>query len=766
MASKLESRPGANRSPATALLSIAFLFLAAAAAAGGLEDELGRSEVRVYAAPFPLEPGLTVTGAGLPERLESLGYRRVRARPDEPGEYFYGFDNFWIYRRAHRHRGRRFDAELVGLRLERADGRVREVVRADGRRPRSPWLEPDLLAESLTERRAPRIPVALDELPEIAWRSVLAIEDARFFDHGGVDPRSVARALLKNVLAGRVTQGGSTITQQLVKMRDLTPKRTFGRKLSEAARALALEAEYDKREILESYLNRVYFGHLDGVAIYGYGAAARAYFSKPAGAVGLSEAALLAGMIQGPNRLHPARNPESALARQRQVLARLKELGWASAEATARASRALPRLALDPPPPAPAAHFRAWAAEVVEELAGGRRARGRGVVVETSLDRELQQAAEESVEAGLGRIGRRIRGLAAGRLAAALVALDAETGAVVAHVGGDPASAGDAFDRVRRARRQPGSAVKPLILLEALERCGDRKPLHPSRRIADRPLAVELPDGPWRPQNPDGRFRGPVELRQALVESLNVPFVRVARWCGFEATAARLRRAGLELPADPPPAFVLGAVETTPLELAAAFAAIEAGGRRPEPWPVRRIERPGGRKIGPWLGRIGGRGARSTRVVGADSAWLVRDLLRDAVERGTGRAAALEGLEAREAWGKTGTSSGRRDAWFVGGAGGIVAAVWVGLDEGGSVGLDGSSAAAPIWKAFMERAAGSRPAGARTPPRGVVSRWIDEESGLRLSGPRRGARRELYRRGHEPPRKGLFGGLRQEPAIE
>ncbi len=757
------ARRGERRRPAPALLLVFCSLLAIPAAAKELEDELGRSEVRVYAAPFPLRAGLTVTGAGLPERLERLGYRRVRRRPESPGEYFYGFDNFWIFRRAHRHRGRRYGAELIGLRLERADGRVLEVTRHPQRAPRAPWLEPELLAESLTERRARRILVALGELPEIAWKSVLAIEDARFFDHGGVDPRSVARALLKNVLAGKVTQGGSTITQQLVKMRELTPKRTFGRKLSEAARALALESEYDKREILEAYLNSVYLGHLDGVAIYGYGAAARAYFSKSASALALSEAALFAGMIQGPNRLHPARNPERALARQRQVLERLAELGWASREAAARAARALPRLALDPPPPAPAPHFRAWAAEVVDARAGRRRARGRGVVVETSLDLGLQEAAEAAVAAGLARLRRSHRRLSAQPLGGALVALDAETGAVLAHVGGDPAAGGDAFDRVRKARRQPGSAVKPLVALEALEACGGREPLHASRRIADRPLAVELPDGPWRPQNPDGRFHGEVDLRRSLVESLNVPFVRVARWCGFEATAARFERAGLEVRAGRPPAFVLGAVEATPLELAAAFAAIEAGDRRPRPYAVRRIERPGGRRIGGWLGggSEGGRG--SARVAGAGSAWLVRDLLLDAVARGTGRTAALDG---HRAWGKTGTSSERRDAWFVGGAAGIVAAVWVGLDEGGPVGLDGSAAAAPIWKAFMERAAASRPAESRAAPRGVVSRWIDGESGLRLRGPRRDSRRELYRRGHEPPRKRLFGANRPEPAIE
>ncbi|MEM6796713.1 MAG: biosynthetic peptidoglycan transglycosylase, partial [Acidobacteriota bacterium] len=249
------------------------------AGANPLLYELGRSESRVYSAPFKIRPGGTAAGYGLAERLDRLGYRRVQSKPESAGEYFFGFDIFWIHRRSHRSAGRDHDARLFGLRLDGRGGRILEAVDA----ARAPidwddaWIEPEVLAESLDGGRARRVRLSLEKLPEHAWRAVLAAEDARFFDHLGVDGRSVARALLANVRAGEVTQGGSTITQQLIKNRDLTPKRTLPRKASEAMRSLALEAAYDKEQILEAYLDQVYLGHQQGLAVHGFGTAAEVY---------------------------------------------------------------------------------------------------------------------------------------------------------------------------------------------------------------------------------------------------------------------------------------------------------------------------------------------------------------------------------------------------------------------------------------------------------------------------------------------------------
>jgi membrane peptidoglycan carboxypeptidase len=731
------------------------LLLAAAATqlqAGSLDDELGRSDIRIRSAPYHLVSGVTVQEAALPERLEQLGYRRVHHRPELPGRYFWGHETFWIYRNGHRVAGKERPAELLGLRLRKRDGMILGPVdeKADGL-----WLEPLTLAESLEGDRALRRPVDLDDLPEHVWRPVLAAEDARFFDHVGVDGRAMARAMLANAKAGKVTQGGSTITQQLIKNRDLTPKRTLGRKASEALRALALEVEYDKRDILDAYLDQLYLGHVEGLAIHGLGTAARVYFSKDAEKLTLPEAALLAAIIQGPNRLSPIRNPQRALERRNWVLDRMAELGWSTPEEVGRARAA--GLGLDPSSPerTGAFHFLDWVAAIAGDSQSRRLEKGRGLVVETTLDPHLQMLAERAVESHLRGIRRSNRKLRSAELSAALVALDAASGAVLAYVGGDPADEKDRFDRARKARRQTGSAIKPLLLLEPFEDCGERKPLHPATRVADERLRIELPSGAWEPSNYGGRFHGVIDLRFALRHSLNVPFVRVARWCGVEPTAKRVRKTGLSLPPSPPLSFILGAVEASPLEMAGAYTVFATPGRLRKPFAISRIERPSGRRLAAFDG--GGR-----NVVQASSAYLIRDLMRDAVARGTGGRAAIEGVEVA---GKTGTSSSLRDAWFVGDDGGIVAAVWIGLDKSGSLGLTGGSAAAPLWKSFVEPASVSRPEReVKRPPDVVVSR-VDTETGLRLSPRSSKGREELFRRRVQPRRDRFLRPDRPEPVI-
>ncbi|MDH3746378.1 MAG: transglycosylase domain-containing protein [Acidobacteriota bacterium] len=666
------------------------------ALAASLAEELGRNEVRVFSAPFELRVGGTLEYLALESRLEQLGYRRVRRKPQSEGEFFWGFERFWIFRHGHELGKKKHRPELVGLGLDRESGRILALHGSEQDDPKERlWLEPMLLAESLEPGRARRYPVEFARLPEHVWRSVLAIEDHRFFDHSGVDARSVARAALENARAGRVAQGGSTITQQLIKIRDLTPRRTLGRKVSEAARALALEAAYDKKEILEAYLNSVYFGHVEGVALYGIGAAARGHFGKLPRELGLGEAALLAGLIQAPNRLDPRRHPQRAETRQRLVLDRLEELGWASKEETARARRAgVPRLSASVSRLPASTQILRWIQEVVDDQRWDR-ARDRGVVVETTLDPYLQLQAEKSIREGLARLRRDYSRLRSHRPAAALVTLDPQTGRVLAYVAGDPAATGDSFDRVRQARRQPGSTVKPFVLLEALDNCGSRRPVPLSQRVSNQPLTLQLASGPWSPRNPDGRYSASVKLEEALRRSLNVPFVRLARYCGMDAVAALFRDAGLESGDPTSPSFVLGAAEVSPLQVASAFSVFAARGRRAEPGLVARLERPSGRGFYR-------RWNRSRRVARPASAARVRGLLEEAIEKGTARSGFVEG---RYAFGKTGTSSDRRDAWFAGGTDSIVTVVWVGRDDGSSLGLSGAAAAGPIWRRYTEVAA-------------------------------------------------------------
>ena len=452
-------------------------------------------------------------------------------------------------------------------------------------------------------------------------------------------------------------------------------------------------------------------------------------------------------MIQGPNRLSPVRHPERARERRDWVLERMEELGWAGPDEVAAARRSGLGLRLSPPLRPAAPHFLDWVASEVEARWSERLERGRGFVVETTLDPLLQSLAEKAVAGHLRDLRRAHPKLRDRALSAVLVALDGRTGETLAYVGGDPADGDDRFDRARRARRQPGSSVKPLLLLEAFEDCGERDPLNPATRVADEPLRVDLPSGPWEPENSDGRYDGVVDLRTALRRSLNVPFVRVARWCGEKRSARRMRDAGLTLPDDPPLSFALGAVETTPLELAGAYTVFASPGRASRPLAVRRVERPTGRSMEEFEPH------RKT-VVHPAAAYLVRDLMRDAVEQGTGVRAEIDGVEVA---GKTGTS---RDAWFAGDAGGIVAVAWVGRDDAEPLGLGGARAAAPLWKAFMEPALSARPPAGVKRPRDVVERRVDPRTGLLLSERSREGRQELFRL-QALPRKDRW--LRRDP---
>jgi 1A family penicillin-binding protein len=729
------------------------------AAAAALEDDLGRNETRVRSAAYPLTTGRTVQEIALPERLDRLGYRRVREKPDEAGEFFYGYETFWIFRRAHRLRGREYRDELSGLKLRRKDGLIVGAVDAQGEprdlRERLLWLEPETLSESLAADRADRILITLDDLPGHVWQSVLAAEDARFFDHAGVDVRSVARAALANMKSGGVEQGGSTITQQLIKNRDLTPKRTLGRKTSEAVRALWLEAEYDKHEILEAYLNQLYLGNVEGLAIHGIGAASRVYFSKPVEDLSLAEAATLAAMVQGPNRLSPLRHPRRVRERRDWVLSRLDELEWIDSSAIAKAKKTEVRTRTSPPQRSAPAHFLTLASFEVEREAPKRMEEDRGVVVETTLDPYLQMVAERSVASRLDRLRRDHRRLRDAQLSAALVAVDARTGEILAYVGGDPADP-DGFDRARRAKRQPGSAVKPFILLEAFSDCGERLPLYPASRVADRPLTMKLPSGEWSPDNYDGDYLGIVTARQALADSRNVPMVRIARWCGFDSTARTFERAGLDLPADPPPSFVLGSVEVTPLEMAGAYTVMAGEGRAAKPFGVKRVEKPEGRGLGR-------NKPKRRRVVSPATAWLVQHVMRTAVREGTATIAGIDGLTVAA---KTGTSSELRDAWFAGHAGSLVTVVWVGLDDGKPLGLTGAAAAGPIWKAFMAGAAPARPPLAHNAPQGIIKAYVDPETGLRVGERNRRAYEEVYRRGATPRRDRFWRRDKAVPVVE
>lgn len=534
-------------------------------------------------------------------------------------------------------------------------------------------------------------PVTVVEMSPHLPAAVIAIEDRRFPNHFGVDPIGLARAMWVNLQAGRIVQGGSTLTQQLAKNVFLTHDRSVSRKVRELLLALWLESAFTKDEILSIYLNRVYFG----AGAYGVDAAARKYFSKTARDLTLGEAALLAGMLKGPSRYSPAADAERARARTAVVLGAMADIGYIDRE-TAR------RIAADPyrlrgPVGRGAGHryFSDWIYDQVPSFVGTR---ADDLAVATTLDLHLQTLAEQAVTEGLER------GRAVGAGQAALVALDPRNGAVRAMVGG--ASFRDSqFNRAVQALRQPGSVFKPVVFLAALE-----QGWKPGDLINDTPVTISG----WSPRNFDNRYDGVVTLTEALAESRNAATIRLQEHVGRGRVRDVARRLGFTEELTTGPSLGLGVDEMSPLDLAGIYATFANGGRPVTPHGIEEIRAGGGatlyrRSTSGLAGQISRRAADALTA-----------MLAETVAHGTGSKAALD----RPVAGKTGTSQNHRDAWFAGYTADLVTVVWVGNDDGTPMKkVSGGGLPAEIFRTFMTAAHQDLP---RRPLTGADSRNLAE----------------------------------------
>ena len=527
------------------------------------------------------------------------------------------------------------------------------------------------------------VEVPYSDLPETLIDAVVATEDRRFFDHVGIDLWGLARAAFVNLTAGRVVQGGSTITQQLAKNVFLTPERSLRRKLLEAMMALWLEAKYSKQDILGLYLNRAYLG----AGAYGVDAAARRYFDRPVDKLSLGQSAILAGLLKAPSRYAPSSNAQAAIARARVVLANMVAAGVLEAAAAERAKGRLPAVVAGVKKlkartrAGGARYFTDW---VYEQLADYVSQTGQRLSVRTTLDRRLQGLAEAAVKRGLA--GEGVKGRAD---QAALVAME-PGGAVRALVGGK-AYAASQFNRAVQAQRQAGSTFKLFVYLAALE-----NGLTPETMLVDGPVTV---DG-WSPRN-FSDYKGRVSMSEGLAGSLNSIAVKISQRVGLPAVIDAARRLGVAGRMQPHPSLALGAAEVSPLEMTTAYAAVASGGIGVWPYAIREIKNAAGavlyRRQGEGPGRV------MSAAVAADlSAMLSR-----AVTFGTGRNARLK----RPAAGKTGTSQNFRDAWFIGFTADYIAGVWVGNDDGSPTEkVTGGGLPARIWKNFMAPAHAKKPA--------------------------------------------------------
>jgi penicillin-binding protein 1B len=701
---------------------------------------------KVYSAPFVAYPGTALRDAGLFDRFAALGYRPVDYPPRARGEYRLSADERVLelvlrpFRYAtHREPGRRLQADLD------SEGRVVALFDAEtGRELNELVLEPIQIAGLHGTLREARREMALGEVPVPLVRSVIAVEDRRFFEHSGLDLRALARAFVVNLKAGGVRQGGSTLTQQLMKNFFLTEERTYSRKLREAAMALSAERRFSKLEILENYMNEIYLGQRYGVGVHGMWEASAYYFGREPRELSLGQIATLAGMIRAPNAYSPHAHPERALERRDVVLRLLLE----SDEIDRRvydAAIAEPLGAVAPAPrPAGAPYFVDY---VRRELARDFPAdvlTSEGYEIFTTLDPELQARAVTAVREGMAGLEQAHPHLDDGteRAETALIATHPRTGAIVAMVGGRDYRRSQ-FNRVIDGRRQPGSVFKPVVFLTAL--AGDYAPFGkftPATRIPDEPFAWEYDGRVWRPQNYELKNYGEVTLRSALEKSLNVATARLARDVGID----EVRRLAVELgvAAEIPrfPSIALGGWETSPLEMARVYGVFANAGSSSEPVAVSKVVDRQGRVVE-------GHRLKSRPVVSVREAYLLTHMLEGVVARGTARAAGRLGLK-RPAAGKTGTTNDFHDAWFAGYTPDLLAVVWVGFDKARPLGLTGSTAALPIWAGFMKEALRGRPAKRFRVPKGIEFATLDHGSGLRAGAGCRDTVREAFLEGTAP----------------
>lgn len=529
-----------------------------------------------------------------------------------------------------------------------------------------------------------RTVIPYDSLPADLRDAVVAVEDERFYQHSGVDPEAIARAFGADTTAGAPVQGGSTITQQLVKLLFSKGERTLTRKVREALLAWELENRADKAKVLEAYLNMVYFGH----GAYGAEAAAGKFFGKTASELSLAECATLAGMIRSPGRHSPLDRPEAALERRDLVLAKMREQALITPAEEQAARKEKLSVAPQEPEAIRAPYFVEYVKAELIEVLGAEEVYTGGLRVQTTLEPALQRAAEKAASAALPRKA---------DPEVALVSVRHRTGDIVAMVGGRDFGR-DKFNLAAQGRRQPGSAFKPFVLVAALE-----KGVRPDDVFAASPYSVRVKDGVWNVQNYENQFTaGKLSLRAATNWSVNAVYARLIMQVGPESVVDVAKRMGIGSPLEPNPAIALGGLSegVSPLEMASAYGTLASGGTRVGPGAIVRVTDPGGAVVYEPLR------TRSTGIT-KSIAEQASAMLHDVVEQGTGAAAKTSAWAA----GKTGTTQSYRDAWFVGYSGEYVTAVWVGYRRGQvdmksvhGIPVTGGSFPARIWKAYTDRA--------------------------------------------------------------
>lgn len=704
----------------------------------------------VYARPLELFPGAALSAGQLESELRQDNYRIARDATG-PGSYERQGDTLRLTTRAFQYWDGAEPSQTAVIHFDH------DAVTAleDGRGAALPLLrvDPVVIGRIYPAHHEDRILVKLDEVPLLLRGTLIAVEDRHFYSHFGVDPRAIGRALVADIRHGGVVQGGSTLTQQLVKNFFLDGERTLTRKLNEAAMALLLEWHYGKDEILETYMNEIYLGQDRERAIHGFGLASQFYFNRPLADLAPQQIALLVALVKGPSYYDPRSHPARALARRNLVLEQMADARLLSA-AQAHAAARQP-LGVTPRPQSMAVH-PAFLDLVRRQLSRDYREedlRSEGLRIFTTLDPTVQAAAEQALSRRLAQI-ERDHGMSDGVLEGALLVTSVSGGEVQAVVGGrDPRYAG--YDRALDAERQVGSLIKPAVYLTALSR---PKEYTLATLLDDAPLPATVAGGkPWQPANYDKQVHGAVPLHTALAQSYNLATVRLGLSLGVDQVLDTLHALGVERDIQPYPAMLLGAMSLTPVEVTQAYQTLAGGGFRAPLRAIREVVSAQGAPLARYP-------LEAAPAVDPVAVYLLTTAMQEVVISGTARGLSAYLPASLHIAGKTGTTDDLRDSWFAGFSGDRLGVVWVGRDDNGAAGLTGATGAMQVWGDLFA-AAGARPL-AIEPPAGVAWAWVDPVDGKRSLSSCQGAVELPFSEGSVPEdsaacAQGLGGMMRR-----
>jgi penicillin-binding protein 1B len=669
---------------------------------------------QVYAAPLELYVGLTLNGSDLEHELQRLQYRRVD-KLEHPGTYRLQGTRLDIALRPARFADETRPASILSV--VASDKGIETLRDSDGKDVPIARLEPLLIGSIFPIHGEDRIVVTPQEVPGLLPQALTTVEDRKFYTHHGIDPVGIARAMWVNMRAGQMEQGGSTLTQQLVKSYFLDSRRTLGRKAREAIMAMSLDAHFSKADLMNAYINEIFLGQDGDRAIHGFGLASRFYFGKPLSELDLSEVALLVAIVRGPTYYDPRRHPDRVRARRDMVLKLMADRGIVKADEALAAEKK----PLGVTSRASGSYYPAYLDFVRRTLRRDYHDQDlteAGLRIYTSLEPRAQDEAERALERELARLDHQKKYPDA-KLEGAVVVTSPQSGEVIAIVGSRNVGY-DGFDRALDARRAMGSLVKPFVYLTALE----TGRYNAATVVQDQPVAIKLVNGTvWRPENFEKKSNGPVPIVRALAESLNQATVGVGMDVGLPKISETLQRFGLERAPAQVPSMLLGAIDVTPMEVAQLYNGLGNGGFRSSLRAVRAVISADSKPLKAFPLEV-------TPVASPDVVYEVDRMMVQVMEKGTGRGARSILPANLVVAGKSGTSSDYHDNWFAGFSGSHLAVVWVGYDDNLPTGFTGSSGALPVWARLM---AGLGTTSWDAPmPESLAETWIDFDTGLRV----------------------------------